>query len=173
MSKYKGIDEREIKCCDTSETTIEAGISFDIDGEQNILRFHFLDFIESGKLSNRSLVQETKSMWLNKENTQQLIRALKKLKFRTNYLSGEEIAEYLLQNGFKRCYGHEDYDCVMPIHVIHSLYYSSKLSHFAIGVFNEERKKESAGVYKQWHYTLIPKPIYTIEQAQKLIDSLT
>lgn len=78
MSKYGGIDEREIKCCDKSPTTIEAGISFDVDGEQNILRFHFLEIISGTNI----LTQTTKTMWLDKENTQELINELKKLKFK-------------------------------------------------------------------------------------------
>lgn len=85
MSKFKGIDEREIKCCDTSETTIEAGISFDeLENGQHVLRFHFLDYIEhgkDGKLENPILIQRTKSMYLNKENTQQLIESLRELSF--------------------------------------------------------------------------------------------
>jgi hypothetical protein len=80
MSKYKGIDSREIKCCDKSKTTIEAGISFDIEGKQNILRFHFLEYIP-GENGNKILHQETKTMWLNKKNTKQLIQALNELIF--------------------------------------------------------------------------------------------
>ena len=80
MSKFKGIDSREIKCCDKSETTIEAGISFDNDEGQNILRFHFLDYIHK-KDGSKLLHQQTKSMWLNKENTEQLIKALRELSF--------------------------------------------------------------------------------------------
>lgn len=83
-SKYDGIDIREIKCCDESETTIEAGISFERDDNQNILRFHFLDYIKygkNGKLEEPILIQETKSMWLNKENTTELIKELKEIHF--------------------------------------------------------------------------------------------
>ena len=80
MSKYNGIDSREIKCCDTSEKTIEAGISFENDEGQNILRFHFLQQMNA-KNGNNFLVQETKTMWLNKENTHQLINALRELDF--------------------------------------------------------------------------------------------
>jgi len=82
--KYGGIDSREIVCCDESNTTIEAGISFDVDQGQNILNFHFLDLIKfgkNGKLQKPILHEKTKSMWLNKENTEQLIKALKKLRF--------------------------------------------------------------------------------------------
>ena len=76
-SKYNGIDERQIKCCDPSETTIEAGISFDTDSNgQNILNFHFLQVTEIG------IDQKTKSMWLNKENTKELINSLRALKFK-------------------------------------------------------------------------------------------
>ena len=80
MSKYNGIDSREIKCCDKSETTIEAGISFDEDECQNILKFHFLDYTNK-KDGSKMLHQKTKSMWLNKENTKQLIKALRELRF--------------------------------------------------------------------------------------------
>lgn len=83
-SKYDGIDIREIKCCDESETTIEAGISFERDESQNILRFHFLDYVKygkNGKLDNPILIQQTKSMFLNKQNTTELIKELKILTF--------------------------------------------------------------------------------------------
>ena len=81
MGKFKGIDSREVKCCDKSETTIEAGISFDSDNGQNILRFHFLDLVRKQDGSGYILHQETKSMWLNKEATNQLIKALRELRF--------------------------------------------------------------------------------------------
>ncbi len=83
-SKYDGIDIREIKCCDESETNIEAGISFERDEEQNILRFHFLDYIKyckHGELDEPILNQFTKSMFLNYENTTELIKELKELNF--------------------------------------------------------------------------------------------
>lgn len=80
-SKYDGIDERVIKCCDDSSGTIEAGISFDEQEDKNdklinVLRFHFLDYLPNGMLT-----QKTKSMFLNKENTQQLITELQNLNF--------------------------------------------------------------------------------------------
>lgn len=83
QSKYQGIDSRQIKCCSENTNSIEAGISFDYDDEKNvnILRFHFLSYI---KVENNLpiLHQETKSMHLNKENTKELIAALKQLKFK-------------------------------------------------------------------------------------------
>lgn len=76
-SKYNGIDEREVKCCDTSDNTIEAGISFEqLENGTNVLRFHFLELIQ-GKV----LDQRTKSMYLNKENTKELIALLSELNF--------------------------------------------------------------------------------------------
>lgn len=76
-SKYKGIDEREIKCCSNSENTIESGISFEqLDNGQNVLRFHFLELIQ-GKV----LDQKTKSMYLDKKNTEELIKSLSELNF--------------------------------------------------------------------------------------------
>lgn len=71
-TKYKGIDERQIKCCDNADNTIEAGISFEqLENGTNVLRFHFLDMI-AGKI----LDQKTKTMYLNKKNTKKLIREL-------------------------------------------------------------------------------------------------
>lgn len=79
MSKYKGIDERIIKCCDTETNTRESGISFDYnyDRKVNILRFHFLEYIAECKMVD----QITRTMYLNKENTAQLIKALQELTF--------------------------------------------------------------------------------------------
>jgi uncharacterized protein (DUF1499 family) len=68
-SKYKGIDQREIKCCCENPNCCESGISFD----ENFLRFHFLT-------TEPCLHQETKAMMLNKENIDQLINALKRTK---------------------------------------------------------------------------------------------
>lgn len=78
MSKYEGIDERTIKCCDNSSNTIEAGISFEKDTDGvNVLRFHFLEklFLRRGTV----ITQTTKTMHLNKENTRQLIKAIAEL----------------------------------------------------------------------------------------------
>ena len=69
--QYHGIDEREIKCCDTNPGTIQAGISFDQDDDITILRFHFLQQEENDKLD-----QVTKSMHLNKSTINQLISEL-------------------------------------------------------------------------------------------------
>lgn len=63
-SKYQGIDERMIKCCDPNPNTIEAGISFDkLEDNTNVLRFHFLERLPSGTLNQR-----TKTMQLNGKN---------------------------------------------------------------------------------------------------------
>lgn len=57
-----------------------AGISFDqIENGTQLLRFHFLDQIEKPDGSNL-VVQKTKSMWLNLENTEQLISELQEIK---------------------------------------------------------------------------------------------
>lgn len=75
----KYIDERQIKCCDTTPGTIESGISFDYDyaNHVHLLRFHFLENTQ-GIVS-----QTTKSMWMSEANTKHLIKELKKLKFNT------------------------------------------------------------------------------------------
>jgi len=72
MSKYNGIDERDIKCCCNDENCREAGISF----EGNTLRFHFLEYIDKDK---KILDQTTRSMILNKQTAQELIKQLQKI----------------------------------------------------------------------------------------------
>lgn len=75
-SKYNGIDQRDIKCCCDNPNCCEAGISID----ENCLKFHFLEYIPmSGE--KIMLTQTTKSMMLNKENVNELIKELKQLKF--------------------------------------------------------------------------------------------
>lgn len=78
-SKHMGIDERVIKCCSDSKNSIESGISFDSYEGKPSLRFHFLQYI--GNDERKILTQKTKGMVLNKKNTKQLIKALKKLTF--------------------------------------------------------------------------------------------
>ena len=78
-SKYGGIDSRDIKCCDTSHLTNEAGISFDSDDGKEILRFHFLEYVKP-KGEHAFLTQTTKSMHLDKNNVDQLIEALQEIK---------------------------------------------------------------------------------------------
>lgn len=76
MSKYKGIDERKIKCSDKALDTIEAGISFDLSNDEKVLifRFHFLE----NKFG--FLDQQCKSMHLDKETIDELIEALEMYK---------------------------------------------------------------------------------------------
>lgn len=74
MEKYKGIDQRDIKCCCNEENCRQAGISF----SENMLNFHFLDFKDLPK--GKILDQFTRSMYLNKQTAQALIKELKKVK---------------------------------------------------------------------------------------------
>lgn len=72
-TKYKGIDERQIKCCDNADNTIEAGISFEqLENGTNVLRFHFLDMI-AGKV----LDQRTKTMFGMRQTIELLHEKLK------------------------------------------------------------------------------------------------
>lgn len=84
MSKIRGIDEREIKCFDAGPNSREPGISFDVlSNGTPVLRFHFLEAKEyfSNHSTFSQLKQETRSMYLNRENTAQLIAALQNLSF--------------------------------------------------------------------------------------------
>lgn len=77
-SKYKGIDQREIKCCCGDPNCNESGISF---SEGNMLNFHFLESRLTGLIFGKiELTQTTKAMILNKETARQLIKHLKTIK---------------------------------------------------------------------------------------------
>jgi hypothetical protein len=76
-TKYKGIDQRQIKCACDNPNYAETGISFDFDEEETLLRFHFLEYSDAG-----FYYQRTKSMVLTKQTAKELIKALKQLKFK-------------------------------------------------------------------------------------------
>ncbi len=84
-----------------------------------------------------------------------------------------EITSWLLENGFLKYHGEEDCNCSLRLHQLHSLFWSDNLKHFSIGVFNETGKRGAGGAYKKWNMVMIPKPIYTLEQAKKLVESIT
>jgi hypothetical protein len=81
MTEINGIDMRHIKCCDPSPDTRKAGVSFEQrDGGQHVLCFHFLERYhkEDGTHFDH---QEMRSMFLNKENRDELIAELKAMRF--------------------------------------------------------------------------------------------
>lgn len=73
----------------------------------------------------------------------------------------------------KRIYQLKDYDCRMRIHVLHHLFWSDNLKSFAIGVYNERGKSGPAGQKYDYTIVMLPKVIYTIEEAQTLIRAIT
>ena len=88
-SKYKGIDERVIKCANpfNHEDTIESGISIDDVDSVPVLRFHFLEKLKFKTIEQKwknpeMLTQTTKLMFLSKENRDQLVKELKSIKFK-------------------------------------------------------------------------------------------
>ena len=73
--KTSEYDSRQITCCDKELGSIEAGLSFDEDGDQHILRFHFLDnLVFAG--SENSIYERTRTMYLCEANTGELIKEL-------------------------------------------------------------------------------------------------
>lgn len=81
-TKYQGIDSREIKCVNNSETSIKSGISFDYGhDDQRILFFHFLEYKSTGT-SVPKLTQTTKAMYLDNNTIDQLIKRLKELRIK-------------------------------------------------------------------------------------------
>lgn len=87
--------------------------------------------------------------------------------------SENEINKWLLENGFVKYKGNEDYDCMLRIHAIHYLFWSSNLKHFFIGVYNDSGKKGPAGSFNTWNSVIIPKPMYKIEEVKKLLEAIT
>ena len=82
------------------------------------------------------------------------------------------IAEALQKIGFKRT-EYNDYNLVLRIHDIHYLFWSDILNHFALGVKNISNKKEPGGFFKECHTIVIPKPIYTVDDALSLVKAIT
>lgn len=78
-AKNNGIDERQIKCACNDENCSQTGISFESTFNENHLRFHFKDYLGA---KSGLLYQRTKSMVLNKQTTNELIKQLKQLKFK-------------------------------------------------------------------------------------------
>lgn len=88
-------------------------------------------------------------------------------------VNGSAVYIWLLSNGFRKVYSDPDWDCVMRLHTLHFLFWSDNLKHFSIGVLNDTGKKEAGGFYKKWNRIMLPKPIYTIEQAQSILTALS
>lgn len=79
--KYAGIDSREICCSSDNPNSIEAGISLENDEGTTILKFHFLDIVETKNPKNKFIVECTKHMHLNKATRDELVDKLKSLEF--------------------------------------------------------------------------------------------
>lgn len=79
--KYAGIDSREICCYSDNPNSIEAGISFENDEGTNILKFHFLDVVETKNTKNKFIVERTKHMHLDEATRDELVDKLKSLEF--------------------------------------------------------------------------------------------
>ena len=93
----------------------------------------------------------------------------------------EEITKYLMEEcGFRKYYKSRDRDvldrnqfsCVIRIHAIHYLYWSEGLNFFTLGVRHEMAKGRAGGGFESWADMMIPKPIHTIEEAEKLIEGI-
>lgn len=61
------------------------------------------------------------------------------------------------------------FDCVIRTGDIHYLYWSSHYKYFSIGVRHERPKGKPAGGVQYWTYTMIPKVIRSVEDAQALV----
>lgn len=81
-----------------------------------------------------------------------------------------EVTEHLKKEGFVFTeFG--GYDLVKRVHIIHYLFWSEQLKHFAIGVINDKGK--AGGGKDKFHIIALPKPIYDTKQADDLINSIT
>lgn len=83
-----------------------------------------------------------------------------------------EITFYLLNNGFINCHI-KHFTCVKRIHTIHSLFWEEELKHFSIGIYNETGKRGPAGIGDCFKTIVLPKSIYTVQEAENLINSIS
>jgi hypothetical protein len=62
------------------------------------------------------------------------------------------------------------FDLILRIHDIHYLVWHDNIRHFALAVRNEYKKGLAGGGFKEYNEIIIPKPIYTEEEAENLIN---
>ncbi len=102
-----------------------------------------------------------------------ILRFVAKKNRRDGVVVEDLITSHLLKNGFEKYHGEDkDYTCVRRLHYLHYLFWSSNLKHFSIGVLNDTGKRQAGGGYDKWKMIMIPKPIYTVEQAQAFINAI-
>lgn len=91
----------------------------------------------------------------------------------------ELISSFLIKEwGFKKYYTpfHErDFDktsCTLRLHELHYLLWSEDWKYFSLRVRHDKHKGKPAGGVEYYHDTIIPKVIYTIEDAVKLLEGI-
>ena len=67
----------------------------------------------------------------------------------------------------------DKFDCLLRVHDLHYLFYSDVMKHFSIGIFNENGKGRAGGGIVRFNTVMIPKPIYTTDEADLLIKATT
>ena len=89
------------------------------------------------------------------------------------FLNGEEMKDYLKSLGFQDV-KNQDFDLILRIHEIHFLTWYSKYNRFGLVVLNERKTKRpgESDVRRYFKEIMIPKPIYTEEEANNLINAI-
>lgn len=108
---------------------------------------------------------------INKEDKKDFER-IPILRQKSDRIIDSEVYSFLIKNGFSIYHGTDDFDCMLRLREIHYLVWTDNLKHFSIAVYNEWRKWNAGGGIKKWNIVMIPKPIYTIADAKKLIGAI-
>lgn len=95
-------------------------------------------------------------------------------------MTEEKISEALIRHyGFRKYYDHNrdnvdynQYSCVIRIHEIHYLLWSDGMKHFSLRVKHENPKGLPGGGILFHTDVMIPKVIYTVEEAYELVNSM-
>jgi hypothetical protein len=95
-------------------------------------------------------------------------------------MSEEKISQALIKMwGFREYHNSrqdnldfDKYSCVIRIHEIHYLFWSDQMKHFTLRVKHENPKGLPSGGIQFHTDVMIPKVIYTVEQAFELVNAM-
>lgn len=66
----------------------------------------------------------------------------------------------------------EKISCLLRIHEVHYLFYSDTYKAFSIGAENILKKGLSGGGYKDFKIVMLPRTIYSIQEADEIVNAL-
>lgn len=88
----------------------------------------------------------------------------------TEYLTGE----WRFQKAYPRLreIDYNKYTCFLRIHALHYLYWSESYKYFSLVVVHEEPKGKAGGGIELSTDVMIPKPIYSVDDAKALLEGI-